>query len=99
MVVPTNEVSHIGIKDGVVHLYTTTGKTHTLNTTLDELENQLDPARFIRANRQFIVNASAIEKLSTFFLGKMRIHLKDYPHTDIIISRDKVAAVKKWLDS
>lgn len=99
MVVPANEVSHIGIKDGVVHLYTLEGKTHILNTILDELENQLDPARFIRANRQFIVNAAAIEKLSTFFLGKMRIHLKGYPHTDIIISRDKVAAVKKWLDS
>ena len=98
-VVPANEVSHIGIKDGVVHLYTISGQTHTLNLTLDELENQLDPMRFIRANRQFIVNASAIEKLSTFFLGKMRIHLKSYPSTDIIISRDKVAAVKKWLDS
>ena len=99
MVVPTNEVSHIVIKDGVVHLYTIEGKTYVLNTTLDELESQLDPMRFIRANRQYIVNAVAIEKLSMFFLGKMRIHLKGYPHPDIIISRDKVAAVKKWLDS
>jgi two-component system LytT family response regulator len=98
-VVPANEVSHIGIKDGVVHLYTISGQNHTLNITLDDLESQLDPTRFIRANRQFIVNASAIEKLSTFFLGKMRIHLKGYPNTDIIISRDKVPVVKKWLDS
>ena len=98
-VVPAHEVSHIGIKDGVVHLYTISGQTHTLNITLDELESQLDPTRFIRANRQFIVNASAIEKLSTFFLGKMRIHLKGYPNTDVIISRDKVPTVKRWLDS
>lgn len=97
--IPACEVSHIGIKDGVVHLYTIAGKTHTLNITLDELESQLDPTRFIRANRQFIVSATAIEKLSTFFLGKMRIHLKGYPNADIIVSRDKVAAIKRWLDT
>ena len=98
-VIPVNEVSHLGIKDGVVHLYTTTGKSHTLNLTLDELESQLDPTRFIRANRQFIVSAMAVEKLSAFFLGKMRIHMKGYPDTDIIVSRDKVPTVKRWLDS
>lgn len=98
-VIPVSEVSHIGIKDGVVHLYTMDGKNHTLNLTLDDLESQLDPIRFMRVNRQFIVSALAVEKLSTFFLGKIRIHLNGYPNTDIIVSRDKVSAVKKWLDS
>ena len=98
IVIPVNEVSHLGIKDGVVHLYSQTGKSHVLNLTLDELESQLDPTRFIRANRQYIVSAAAVEKLSTFFLGKMRIHMKGYPDTDIIVSRDKVSTVKKWLD-
>ena len=99
IVVPVSETSHIGIKDGVVRLYTTTKKTYILDLTLNELENQLDPIRFMRVNRQLIVNAAVVEKLSTWFLGKLRIHLKEYPDASIIVSRDKSMAVRKWLDS
>ena len=53
----------------------------------------------MRVNRQFIVNASAVAKLSTHFLGKMRIHVSAFPNTEIIVGKDKVAAVKRWLDS
>ena len=99
LVVPVSEATHIGICDGVVRLYTVAGKSHALNLTLDELETQLDPSRFMRVNRQYIVCAAAVEKLSTWFLGKMRIHVKGYPDESIIVSRDKSSLVKKWLDS
>ncbi len=97
-VVPVSEMSHVGISDGVVRLYTTDGKSNMLNLTLDELEKQLDPERFMRVNRQYIVSAAAVEKLSAHFLGKMRIHLKGYADTEVIVSREKVSAVKRWLD-
>ncbi|MCR5455837.1 MAG: LytTR family DNA-binding domain-containing protein [Bacteroidales bacterium] len=99
LIVPVNEVSHISISDGVVRLYTFAGKKHTLNMTLEEAENQLDPQRFMRVNRQFIINAAAVQKLSTYFLGKMRITIANCPDTEIIVSKDKVSAVKRWLDS
>ena len=93
------DVSHITIRDGVVRLCTLDGKTHALNMTLEEAESQLDPQRFMRVNRQFIVNAAAVSKLSTYFLGKMRIHVNAFPDTEIIVSKDKVTTVKRWLDS
>ena len=51
------------------------GRHHTLNMTLEDVESQLDPQRFMRVNRQFIISAAAVQKLSTYFLGKMRIHM------------------------
>jgi len=99
LVVPVSDVSHITIRDGVVRLCTLDGKTHALNMTLEEAESQLDPQRFMRVNRQFIVSAAAVSKLSTYFLGKMRIHVTAFPDVEIIISKDKVATVKRWLDS
>ena len=98
-IIIVEEVSHIAIKDGIVRLYTTAGKNHILNMTLDEADSQLDPHRFMRVNRQFIVNAGAVEKASTYFLGKIRIHMKSYPDVEIIVSKDKVATVKRWLNS
>ena len=99
MIIPVSDVSHITIRDGVVRLCTFEGKHHTLNMTLEEVESQLDPQRFMRVNRQFIVNAAAVRKLSTYFLGKMRIHMTAAPDEEIIVSKDKVATVKRWLDS
>lgn len=99
IIIPAAEVSHIFIRDGIVRLCTVAGRSYLLNMSLDEVESQLDPVRFMRVNRQFIINASAVEKLSTYFLGKMRIHMEGYPDTEIIVGKDKVATVKKWLNS
>ena len=99
LIIPVSDVSHITIRDGVVRMCTLDGKTHALNMTLEEAESQLDPQRFMRVNRQFIVSAAAVSKLSTYFLGKMRIHVAAFPDVEIIVSKDKVATVKRWLDS
>ena len=99
IIIPVNDVSHITIHNGIVHLCTHQGKTHVLNMTLEEAESQLDPKRFMRVNRQFIVSSTAVTKLSNHFLGKMRIHIDTFPNTEIIVGKDKVASVKKWLDS
>jgi two-component system LytT family response regulator len=99
LIIPVSDVSHITIRDGVVRLCTITGKYHTLHMTLEEVETQLDPQRFMRVNRQFIISAAAVQKLSTYFLGKMRIHMTAAPDEEIIVSKDKVATVKRWLDS
>ena len=99
LIIPVSEVSHITIRDGVVRLCTLQGKYHTLNMTLEEVESQLDPQRFMRVNRQYIISAIAVQKLSTYFLGKMRIHMTAAPNEEIIVSKDKVATVKRWLDS
>ena len=99
LIVPVSDVSHLTIRDGVVRLCTLQGKTHPLSMTLEEAESQLDPKRFMRVNRQFIISATAVAKLSTYFLGKMRIHLAAFPDAEIIVSKDRVATVKRWLDS
>lgn len=99
LIIRTSDVSHIVIRDGVVRLCTLSGDTHTLGLTLDELESQLAPQRFMRVNRQYIVGASAVDKLSTWFQGKLRIYLKGYPDDEITVSKEKVPAVKRWLDS
>ena len=99
LIIPVSAVSHIMISDGVVRLCTLSGKIFTLNLTLEEAESQLDPQRFMRVNRQFIISAAAVQKLSTYFLGKMRIHMTAFPNESIIVSKDKAAAVKRWLDS
>ncbi len=42
-------------------------------TSLDELEDQLDPQMFFRANRQFIINIDAIASVKPIENSKLRI--------------------------
>ena len=63
-----------------------------------ELEKQLNPASFFRANRQFIVNIESLLFLGNYFGGKLVLRLKGYPDTQIIISKDKAPLLKEWID-
>ncbi|MNV11789.1 LytTr DNA-binding domain protein [compost metagenome] len=66
--------------------------------TLEELEQQLDPKLFFRANRQFIIHMDAIQQVHNHFNGKLRVDIKNNPETEIIVSREKAGLLKNWLD-
>jgi two-component system response regulator LytT len=62
------------------------------------LEEQLDPEVFFRANRQHIISINNIKGIHNFFNGKLKVTLLKQPATEILISREKAAAFKQWLD-
>jgi DNA-binding LytR/AlgR family response regulator len=68
-------------------------------TTLDEVEELLDPNQFYRANRQFIINIGSIQSVQNSINSKLILRLKK-PHNnvEIDISREKAPTFKKWLD-
>lgn len=99
IIIQTSEISHVYISGGIVRLCTISGSKYNLNMSLDDVDRQLNPHQFMRINRQFVVNIAAVQKLTAHFLGKMRIHVSGDPEIDIIVGKDKVATVKKWLDS
>lgn len=82
----------------ITHAKLKSGQTDTLMQTLEELEQQLNPKFFFRANRQFIVHIDAIQQLHNYFNGKIKIELKENDKTEIIVSREKAQSIKQWLD-
>jgi two-component system response regulator LytT len=74
------------------------GHEETLAQTLEELEQQLDPKLFFRANRQFIVHIDAISHIHNYFNGKLKVELRKSPDVEIIVSRDKAVMLKAWMD-
>lgn len=66
--------------------------------TLDELEHQLDPSVFFRANRQVIVHIDAIKNVFNHFNGKLKVEVKYYPDLEVLVSREKSSAFKAWMD-
>lgn len=85
-------------RHGVVHIVTKSGKTYLSDFTLDDLITQLDPAVFYRANRQFIIHADHIQAVHRYFKGKLLVELSGFTGEDIIVSSEKAAGFKEWLD-
>lgn len=69
-----------------------------IDMPLNRLEEELDPDSFFRVNRQFIVSADSIRKLESYFLGKAVISVEPPFKGQITVSREKVSALKKWLN-
>lgn len=74
------------------------GAEEVVPQTLEELEQQLNPKFFFRANRQFIIHIDAIQHLHNYFNGKLKVEIKGNPEVEIVVSREKAQLVKSWLD-
>lgn len=93
-----NEIAYFYSDQSLVFAKKTNGKQHHLDTTLDQLEQELDPAHFFRVSRKFIVQLKAIQKIDPYFNGRLLLSL--LPATDLqaTVSRDRVNDFKAWLD-
>ena len=66
--------------------------------TLDELESLVDPEKFFRVNRQYLIHILAVARIKTTHKG-LSVQIKP-PHTiEIDISREKATAFKRWLEN
>lgn len=87
------------VKDGVHFLYNKLGERYVVDfDTLEEIELLLDPSRFYRANRQFIVSLDAIQRVRLHENQKLTLTLVAPLKMEIDISREKAPSFKKWFD-
>lgn len=96
--VSVNEISYIFTENKIVRLFLRNGTSEAVSISMDDLEKQLNPEHFFRANRQYIVNIDSILFLGNYFGGKLILHLKNYPKEEIVISKDKAPGLKSWID-
>lgn len=81
-----NKTTYLQIKD----------RSLPLDTTLDELENILNPKDFFRINRQCIIQASYIKNILPYSNSRLQIGI-EYKKEPFIVSRERVSAFKNWL--
>ncbi|MCB4799532.1 LytR/AlgR family response regulator transcription factor [Neotamlana laminarinivorans] len=80
------------------YLHTTEGRNYLLDTTLEHLENELEPESFYRINRKFYVNINAIKDMVSYTNSRLQIKLNSYKDQDVIVARERVKDFKAWLE-
>jgi two-component system, LytTR family, response regulator LytT len=80
-------------------LVTLDGVSYIMNTSLNDIEKEVNPQNFYRANRQFIISIQSIKNIKNTFNYKLKIELTPPLNKEIIISKDNVKAFKAWINS
>jgi two-component system LytT family response regulator len=94
--VDLEHVTHFFAADKLTYA-ATPAKNYAVDYTIQELEQKLDPGRFVRVHRATLVNVAHVQELHSWFTGKMMVRLKDPKHTELTVSRDRVRALKERL--
>ncbi len=93
------DIAYIYIDLRLIKAVTFSGKVHYLNQNLDEIMNQLNPKKFFRANRQYIVAHESIKDVSMWFGNKISLNLVIPTEEKIIVSKARVSEFKNWFMS
>jgi len=77
---------------------TSDGRNYLLDTTLENLETELEPKIFFRVSRKFYVNINHIQDIISYTNSRLKIKLNRYIEQEIIVSRERVRDFKLWLE-
>lgn len=94
--VEISQIACLYIEDKLTRVLLMGGQQHTIDKPLDLIMEQLDPALFFRANRQYIVAHRAIKEISVWPIGKLALTLAVPTLNRIIISKARVPEFKTW---
>lgn len=93
----SSEVAYFFTKEKLNFLLTKDNRRYQIDFTMEELEKTLNPKDFFRANRQFIVNYTAVAKVSQDYNAKLKLNLTPPPIEEVVISREKAMEFRHWL--
>ncbi|WP_297333468.1 LytTR family DNA-binding domain-containing protein [Flavobacterium sp.] len=79
------------------YIHTTDNRDYLLETTLEQLEAELDPARFYRVSRKHIINVDAVKDIVVYTNSRLKVVLPTYTEDEVIVSRERVNAFREWL--
>lgn len=96
--IPTEEIAQIYTENTVTYVVCFDDSRSTTNASLDELYSQLDENYFFRANRQYIIAISSIEKIVKYGNNQLKLLVSPETNTPILISKNRAAEFKNWLN-
>jgi two-component system LytT family response regulator/two-component system response regulator LytT len=87
LLVDQADICFAAIDEGVIRVVTRAFEGQSKCRTLEELLELLDPARFWRAHRGYVVNIDQIGEVMPWFKSSYQLRMNDRQHTEIPVSR------------
>ena len=95
LLVDQAEICFAAIDEGVIRIVTRTLEGLSKCRTLEELLELLDPARFWRAHRGYVVNIDQIREVMPWFKSSYQLRMNDKQQTEIPVSRAQTKRLRE----
>jgi two-component system, LytTR family, response regulator LytT len=96
-VIPIEEVECFYSENKGTYLHTLDNRDYLLDTTLEILENEINPKDFFRINRKFIIPLKSIKEIQVYTNSRLKIVLPSYKDDEVIVARERVSDFKEWI--
>ena len=96
--IEVNNIAYFYIQDKITFAVANDGSRYPLDTSLEKLDHQLDPYRFFRINRQFIISYDSISKMTAYSKSRIKILLSPTSDLEAVSSSEKTPLFRDWLD-
>jgi len=94
---PVDQIECFYSENKGTYLHTKDNRSYLLETTLENLEAELNPEKFYRVSRKFFVNINAIEDMVSYTNSRLKVKLNNFDEQEIIVARERVKDFKEWL--
>jgi len=96
--VQTIDIAYFYTIEKSTFLKTHSGRSFSLEFSLDKLEELLAPIDFFRINRQYIISFGSIHKISRLSKSRIKLILEPVSPDEILISTSRTPDFRTWLD-
>ena len=99
-IVPLNvsDIAYVYSEDKNNYLVTTDGQKYIIDSSLDVMNEELDPKNFFRISRSCIVSINSIQSIVKQPGGRLRINAYPAPPYEMTVSRSRVDDFLLWLE-
>jgi two-component system, LytTR family, response regulator len=89
------DIQWIKAEGDYARIHVADGRNFLVTRTLRDLERRLDPRVFIRIHRSAIIRSDKIREVKGEGSSRLRVVLED--GTELIVSRGRAAALRRWM--
>jgi len=96
--VQTLDIAYFYSVEKTTFLTTNSGKSFSVDLSLDKLEGMLSPNDFFRINRNYLIKFIAIKKINILSKSRIKLLLEPAPTEEILVSTARTHDFREWLD-
>jgi DNA-binding LytR/AlgR family response regulator len=97
-VISIDEIAYFMAEEKVTFMVLNNGKRYITDYTLDSLETMLNPKKFFRLTRSYMVSINSVKTVYKYFNSRLKIKLEPVTQDEVLVSRIRVQDFLKWLE-
>lgn len=96
-IINTSDVECFFSENKGTYIHTSENRNYLIDSTLEQVEEELNPKDFFRVSRKFVVSLKAIKEIQVYSNSRLKVILNTYKEDEVIVSRERVSDFKSWI--